>query len=241
MKALPDIFPSPVAPPKKLGHASEAMLHILKVRNSYMYDSFSCTLQYTVFHIFYYLTLVSKQWFVIVIVFLFVFQSVEDPNTFLQTRTLSSPVVTVCETNCILAIGTMPVLIFPKEDISDSVMFIMACYYTFHLTYPKCLATLLSVLQTEVLMDAIHDRDMTYHIKKLWLSGGSSSLSRLVHWSPVPVNAGWAGLFRSHSIRVLEYSTFLCQMFIVIQFTALFAQPSVHSVRSFPWVKTTSE
>ncbi|XP_029949678.1 uncharacterized protein LOC115390112 [Salarias fasciatus] len=100
MKALPDIFPSPVAPPKKLGHASEAMLHILK--------------------------------------------SAEDANTFLQTRPLSSPVVIVTETNCILAIGTIPVLTFPKEDISDSVMYIMACYYTFHLTYPKCLATLLS-------------------------------------------------------------------------------------------------
>ncbi|XP_054868581.1 uncharacterized protein LOC111564621 [Amphiprion ocellaris] len=122
MKALPDIFPSPTVPPKKLGHASEAMLHIL--------------------------------------------ESVEDPNTFLNARPLSSPVVIVCESNCILAIGTMPVLIFPKEDISDSAMYIMACYYTFHLTYPKCLATLLSVLQTEVLMDAIHDQDMTSSYKK---------------------------------------------------------------------------
>ncbi|XP_071321055.1 uncharacterized protein [Trachinotus anak] len=122
MKALPDMFPSPIAPPKKLGHASEGMLHIL--------------------------------------------ESAEDPNTFLQARPLLSPVVIVCETNCILAIGTMPVLIFPKEDIADSVMYIMACYYTFHLTYPKCIATLLSILQTEVLMDAIHDRDMTSSYKK---------------------------------------------------------------------------
>ena len=37
MKALPDIFPSPVAPLNKLGHASEAMLHILEVRNVCMY------------------------------------------------------------------------------------------------------------------------------------------------------------------------------------------------------------
>ncbi|XP_028429862.1 uncharacterized protein LOC114552967 [Perca flavescens] len=122
IKALPDLFPSPVAPQKKLGHASAAMLHILK--------------------------------------------SAEDPNTFLQARPLSSPVVIVCETNCILAIGTMPVLIFPKEDLSVSVMYILACYYTFHLTYPKCIATLLSVLQTEVLMDSIHDQDMTSSYKK---------------------------------------------------------------------------
>ncbi|CAL8402345.1 unnamed protein product [Gadus morhua 'NCC'] len=75
LKALPDMFPSPVVPPKRLGHASEAMLHVL--------------------------------------------ESTEDPSTFPQARPLSSPVVVVCETNCILAIGTMAVLIFAKEDIYD--------------------------------------------------------------------------------------------------------------------------
>lgn len=40
IKALPDMFPSPVAPPKKLGHASEAMLHILEVRKTCMYENF---------------------------------------------------------------------------------------------------------------------------------------------------------------------------------------------------------
>ncbi|CAL8382720.1 unnamed protein product [Gadus morhua 'NCC'] len=88
------------------------------------------------------------------------------PNTFLQTRPLSSPVIVVCETTCILAIGTMPVLVFAKEDIYDCVMYLMACYYAFHLTYPKCIATLLSVLQTEVLLDAIHDCDTTSSYKK---------------------------------------------------------------------------
>lgn len=98
--------------------------------------------------------------------FLCLYQSAEDPNTFLQARPLFSPVVIVCETNCILAIGTMPVLTFPKEDIYASVMYLMACYYVFHLTYPKCIATLLSMLQTEVLSDAIHERDMTSSYKK---------------------------------------------------------------------------
>lgn len=32
MKALPEMFPSPMAPPKKLRHASEAVLHVLEVR-----------------------------------------------------------------------------------------------------------------------------------------------------------------------------------------------------------------
>lgn len=35
----------------------------------------------------------------------------------------------------------------------------MAYYYTLHLTYPKCVATLLSVIQTEIL-------DMTTSYKK---------------------------------------------------------------------------
>lgn len=42
----------------------------------------------------------------------------------------------------------------------------MAYYYTLHLTYPKCVATLLSVIQTEILQDAIHDRDATASYKK---------------------------------------------------------------------------
>ncbi|CAL9702383.1 unnamed protein product [Knipowitschia caucasica] len=52
VKALPNLFPSPVAPPKRLGNASEALLHILEPS--------------------------------------------DNPNTFLQARTLSSPVVVVC-------------------------------------------------------------------------------------------------------------------------------------------------
>lgn len=128
MKALPDLFPSPVAPPKKLGHASEGMLHILEVRNSYMYDSvqfFLCSITWPQ----------SLNNELCVIVFLFVFQSAKDPNNFLQGRPLLSPVVIVCETNSILAIGSMPLFIFPKEDIPNSVMYIMACYYTFHLIF----------------------------------------------------------------------------------------------------------
>ncbi|KAK3527444.1 hypothetical protein QTP86_022671 [Hemibagrus guttatus] len=121
-KGFTDMFPSPVAPPKKLGHASEAMFHVL--------------------------------------------ESKEDPHTFLQTRPLFSPVVIVCETSCLLPTGTMPVVTFPKEDIYASVMYLMACYYAFRLTYPKCIATMFSVLQTEVLLYAIHDKDMTSSYKK---------------------------------------------------------------------------
>lgn len=65
-----------------------------------------------------------------------------------------------------MPVVTMPVVTFTKEDICASVTNLMACYYAFHLTYPKCIATLFSVLQTEVLSDAIHDRDMTSSYKK---------------------------------------------------------------------------
>ena len=63
MKALPDLFPSPVAPPKKLGHASEALLHILKVRK---------------FHI--YFTIQYKKC-IVVFLFLFVFVSLQKTPT----------------------------------------------------------------------------------------------------------------------------------------------------------------
>ncbi|XP_066533784.1 uncharacterized protein [Hoplias malabaricus] len=122
MKALPGMFPSPVAPPKKLGHPSEAIVHVL--------------------------------------------EPTEDPNTYLQRRPIFSPVLMVCDSNCMLAIGSSPVTTFPKENIDTGVLYLLAYYYTFHLTYPKCIATLLSVLQTEVLQDAIHDRDATSSYKK---------------------------------------------------------------------------
>ncbi|RVE55425.1 hypothetical protein OJAV_G00236440 [Oryzias javanicus] len=123
MKPLPDMIPSPVAPPKKLRHSNEVMLHIL--------------------------------------------QSAEHPNIFLQSRPFFSLVVIVCDTNCVTTIGTISVLIFSKEDIPDSVMYVMACYSIFHLTYPKSSRTLLFVLQTEVLIDTIHAGDMTSSNKKV--------------------------------------------------------------------------
>ncbi|XP_052354209.1 uncharacterized protein LOC127916468 [Oncorhynchus keta] len=48
-----------------------------------------------------------------------------------QARPFFSPVVIVCETKCILAFGTMPVVTFPKENIYASITYLMACYYAF--------------------------------------------------------------------------------------------------------------
>ena len=52
------------------------------------------------------------------------------------------------------------------EDVFNGMLSLMAYYYTLHLTYPKFVSTLLSVIQTEVLHDAIHDRDATTAYKK---------------------------------------------------------------------------
>ncbi|XP_034059806.1 uncharacterized protein LOC117538312 [Gymnodraco acuticeps] len=111
MKALPSMFPSPTAPPKKLGSASEALFHVLEPS--------------------------------------------EDPNTFLQKRPITSPVILVDSTNLLLAVGKIPLMTLPKEMIHEAPLILMGCFYTFHLTYPKCVATLLSVIQTEVLKDIL--------------------------------------------------------------------------------------
>ncbi len=68
-----------------------------------------------------------------------------------------------------LAIGTTPGTTFPQEDLHEGVLYLMAYYYALHLVYPKCVATLLSVIQTEVISDAIHGRDATSSYKKATL------------------------------------------------------------------------
>ncbi|XP_056465603.1 uncharacterized protein LOC130404742 [Gadus chalcogrammus] len=120
LKALPSLFPSPTPPPKRLGGASEALIHVLEEN--------------------------------------------EDPNKYLEKRQLSSPVLLYDGSTCILSIGNSPVSTL--EDVFNGMLSLMAYYYTLHLTYPKFVSTLLSVIQTEVLHDAIHDRDATTAYKK---------------------------------------------------------------------------
>ncbi|KAM8760323.1 uncharacterized protein AB9X84_008434 isoform 1-T1 [Acanthopagrus schlegelii] len=122
LKALPSMFPSLAAPPKKLGSVSESPFHILEPS--------------------------------------------EDPNVFLQRRPITSPVLLVESTNLLLAVGTVPLTTLPKEMIHEAPLILLGCYYTFHLTYPKCISTLLSIIQTEVLKDSIHECDLTHSYKK---------------------------------------------------------------------------
>ncbi|KAI3354604.1 hypothetical protein L3Q82_019108 [Scortum barcoo] len=74
----------------------------------------------------------------------------EDPDGFLLQRPLSSPVLLVSEDNCMIAIGNTPVTTFTMDRRNEGLLYLMAYYYALHMTYPKCISTLLSVLQTEV-------------------------------------------------------------------------------------------
>ncbi|KAL7402141.1 hypothetical protein ABVT39_010360 [Epinephelus coioides] len=122
VRALPTLFPSPAAPPKKIGHASEALLHVL--------------------------------------------QPTEDPTIYLQKRPLSSPLLLFDGSCCLVAIGTTPITTFAKEELGEGLLYLMAYYYTIHLTYPRCVATLLSVIQTEILHDSLHEGDNTPSYKR---------------------------------------------------------------------------
>ncbi|KAL4000685.1 transcription initiation factor TFIID subunit 6 [Sarotherodon galilaeus] len=90
----------------------------------------------------------------------------EDAMLYLEKRPLSSPVLLFDGTTSIVAVGNIPVTTLPLEDFWEGMLVLMAYYYTLHLAYPKCVATVLSVIQTEVITDAIHDRDTTSAYKK---------------------------------------------------------------------------
>ena len=66
----------------------------------------------------------------------------------------------------LLAVGDVPITVFPKEKFAEGALYLMTYYYALHLTYPKCAATLLSVTQMEVLLDTIHEKDLTSSYKK---------------------------------------------------------------------------
>lgn len=84
----------------------------------------------------------------------------------MQQRPLMCPVLLISKDNCMIAIDNTPVTTFPSTKLDEGLVYLMAYYYAMHLTYPKCISTLLSVLQTEILLDSIHDRDATPMYKK---------------------------------------------------------------------------
>ncbi|XP_034087794.1 uncharacterized protein LOC117556547 isoform X1 [Gymnodraco acuticeps] len=116
----------------------------------------------------------------------------EDPETFLRQRSLSCPVVLVSEENCMIAVGSTPLTTFQKEQFDEELLYLMTYYYAMHLTYPKCISTLLSVFQTEILKDVIHERDTTQSYKK---AIGEWKAFIEGCFCSVPVVSGWAHLY----------------------------------------------
>lgn len=70
-----------------------------------------------------------------------------------------------------IAVGTTPMTTFDRSDLYEGLLYLMAYYYPLHLTYLRWISTLLSVLQTEILKDSIHDRDSTPPTRKRLVSG----------------------------------------------------------------------
>ncbi|CAL9703798.1 unnamed protein product [Knipowitschia caucasica] len=90
----------------------------------------------------------------------------QEPGMFLQKRPLCTPVLLVDEDGCFICAGSTPISSFPKSKLQEAILYIMAYYYVFHMAYPKCIASLLLVLQTEVLQDPITDNDASPAYKK---------------------------------------------------------------------------
>lgn len=79
-------------------------------------------------------------------------------------RALYTPLLLLDGSCCLFAIGIILITAFSKKKtwwkfilfhISDT----LAYNYTMHLAYPRCVATLLSLLQTEMLQDSLHEGD----------------------------------------------------------------------------------
>ncbi|XP_076852804.1 uncharacterized protein LOC143508162 [Brachyhypopomus gauderio] len=98
--------------------------------------------------------------------FFYVLKTSEDHEGYLRRRPLACPVLLVSEGNCMIAVGTTPVTTFDRKYLYEGLLYLMAYYYALHLTYPKYISTLLSILQTEILKDSIHDSDSTPSYKK---------------------------------------------------------------------------
>ena len=79
-----------------------------------------------------------------------------------KLRTLSTPVLILDMPLSMITIGYTPITTFPEEQLIEGLLYLLGYYYTLRLTYPKCVATLLSVLQTEIFQDNIHKRDTTH-------------------------------------------------------------------------------
>ncbi|XP_056463623.1 uncharacterized protein LOC130403265 isoform X2 [Gadus chalcogrammus] len=95
-----------------------------------------------------------------------VLRPTEAPEMYLRRRPLATPFILVGEEDCFLCAGNAPVVSFDRSSLAESVLYVMAYYYAFRMTYPKCVSSVLLFLQTEVLGDAIHEKDQTAAFKR---------------------------------------------------------------------------
>jgi hypothetical protein len=83
----------------------------------------------------------------------FYVQPTEDPETFLNRRPLTTPLLLVDENqDAFLCLGAEAIQL-PKRYLGDAALYIIAYCYALHMTYPKCVACVLSIIHTEVLGD----------------------------------------------------------------------------------------
>ncbi|KAF3851986.1 hypothetical protein F7725_005341 [Dissostichus mawsoni] len=89
---------------------------------------------------------------------LHVLEEKEDPSSYLKKRPLPCPVLIVSSSSCLLAIGDAPITTFPKQDIAEGAIYLMANYLPFTLHT--------RIIQTEILLDTIHEKNLTPSYKK---------------------------------------------------------------------------
>lgn len=70
---------------------------------------------------------------------------------------LPAVLLLVSEDNFTIALGSTAVTTFDREDLYKGLLYLMAYYCGLHLAYLEWFSTLLSVLQTKILQDSIHD------------------------------------------------------------------------------------
>ncbi|XP_023813468.1 uncharacterized protein LOC111947777 isoform X1 [Oryzias latipes] len=74
---------------------------------------------------------------------LHVLEPTDDPAKYLEKRSFSSTVLLFDGSCCLVASGETPITTFAKEDLGHRLFYLLAYHYTFHLTHPKFVATLL--------------------------------------------------------------------------------------------------
>ena len=66
----------------------------------------------------------------------YVFKEKEDPNDYLKKRRLSCPVLIVSSSNCLLAVGEVPITTLPKDKVTEGILYLMPTIMLYTLLTP---------------------------------------------------------------------------------------------------------